>query len=175
MSSAPGDAETYKPLVVKGVRVGKPSELKLKVEVRRDDIALVVKVDGMKLTAETCVTCPMGLVSILGGPARLENFTCDCGDGRCSSGRIPHSFNVERRDDELIWSRTNYPARTSSVSFDYHQACVAVCVALLELKASVDAHPKGIDSCARMMPGKFTYEELLSCIEQSKQLVAKGA
>lgn len=52
---------------------------------------------------------------------------------------------------------------------------MAVCVALLELKASVDAHPKGIDSCARMMPGKFTYEELLSCIEQSKQLVAKGA
>lgn len=37
MSSAPGDAETYKPLVVKGVRVGKPSELKLKVDVRRDE------------------------------------------------------------------------------------------------------------------------------------------
>jgi hypothetical protein len=26
-----------------------------------------------------------------------------------------------------------------------------------------------------MMPGKFTYEELLSCIEQSKRLVAEAA
>ena len=60
MSSAPDDGETYKPLVVKGAGVGNPSELKLKVEVRRDEIALVVKVDGMKLTAETCVTCPLG-------------------------------------------------------------------------------------------------------------------
>jgi hypothetical protein len=50
MSSAPDDGETYKPLVVKGAGVGNPSELKLKVEVRRDEIALVVKVDGMKLT-----------------------------------------------------------------------------------------------------------------------------
>jgi hypothetical protein len=25
-----------------------------------------------------------------------------------------------------------------------------------------------------MMPGKFTYEELLSCIEQSKRLVAEA-
>ena len=175
MSSAPDDGETYKPLVVKGAGVGRPSELKLKVEVRRDDIALVVKVDGMKLTAESCVTCPLGLVSILGGPEKRKNFTCDCGDGRCSSGRIPHSFNVERRGDELIWSRTNYPAGSSSVSFDHHQACVAVCRALLELKAAVDAHPNGIDSCAGMMPGKFTYDELLSCIEQSKLMVAKGA
>ncbi|MCX8489041.1 MAG: hypothetical protein ORN22_08035 [Opitutales bacterium] len=175
MSSAPDDGETYKLLVVKGAGVGKPSDLKLKVEVRRDDIALVVKVDGMKLTAETCVTCPLGLVSILGGPEKRKNFTCDCGDGRCSSGRIPHSFNVERRGDELIWSRTNYPAGSSSVSFDHHQACVAVCEALLELKSAVDAHPKGIDSCAGMMPGKFTYEELLSCIEQSKLMVAKGS
>ena len=53
MSSAPDDGETYKPLVVKGAGVGNPSELKLKVEVRHDEIALVVKVDGMKLTAET--------------------------------------------------------------------------------------------------------------------------
>jgi hypothetical protein len=175
MSSAPDDVEPYKPLVVKRAGVGQQSELKLKVEVRRDDIALVVKVDGMKLTAETCVTCPLGLVSILGGPEKRKNFTCDCGDGRCSSGRIPHSFNVERRGDELIWSRTNYPARSSSVSFDYHQACVAVCEALLELKTAVDAHPSGIDSCAGMMPGKFTYDELLSCIEQSKLMVAKGS
>ena len=57
MTSAPDDGEPYKPLVVKGAGVGNPSELKLKVEVRRDEIALVVKVDGMKLTAETCVTC----------------------------------------------------------------------------------------------------------------------
>jgi hypothetical protein len=175
MSSAPDDGEAYKLLVVKGVGVGNPSELKLKVEVRHDEIALVVKVDGMKLTAETCVTCPLGLVSILGGPEKRKDFTCDCGDGRCSSGRIPHSFNVERRGDELIWSRTNYPAGSSSVSFDHHQACVAVCEALLELKTAVDAHPKGIDSCASMMPGKFTYDELLSCIEQSKLMVAKGA
>ena len=175
MSSAPDDGETYKPLVVKSAGVGNPSELKLKVEVRHDEIALVVKVDGMKLTAETCVTCPLGLVSILDGPEKRKNFTCDCGDGRCSSGRIPHSFNVERRGDELIWSRTNYPAGSSSVWFDHHQACVAVCEALLELKTAVDAHPKGIDSCASMMPGKFTYDELLSCIEQSKLMVAKGA
>jgi hypothetical protein len=26
-----------------------------------------------------------------------------------------------------------------------------------------------------MMPGKFTYDELLSCIEQSKLMVAKGS
>lgn len=38
-------------MVVKSVGVGKQSELRLKVEVRPDDIALVVKVDGMKLTA----------------------------------------------------------------------------------------------------------------------------
>jgi hypothetical protein len=61
------------------------------------------------------------------------------------------------------------------VTFDHHQACVAVCSALLELKAVVDAHPDGIASCAGMMPGKFTYEELLSCIEQSKRLVAEAA
>jgi hypothetical protein len=152
-----------------------PSELKLKVEVRHDEIALVVNVDGLKLAAETCVTCPLGLVSILGGPEKRKNFTCDCAEARCSSGRIPHTFNVERRGDELICSRTNYPARSSSVSFDHHQACVAVCEALLELKAVVDAHPDGIASCAGMMPGKFTYDELLSCIEQSKLLVAKGA
>ena len=60
------------------------------------------------------------------------------------------------------------------MTFDHHQAWVAVCEALLELKAAVDAHPNGIASCASMMPGKFTYEELLSCIEQSKLLVAKG-
>jgi hypothetical protein len=52
---------------------------------------------------------------------------------------------------------------------------VAVCSALLELKAVVDAHPDGIASCAGTMPGKFTYEELLSCIEQSKRLVAEAA
>jgi len=39
----------------------------------------------------------------------------------------------------------------------------------------VDAHPNGIASRASMMPGKFTYEELLSCIEQSKRLVAEAA
>ena len=175
MSSSPDDGEALRSPNLAGSVARMPSELKLMVEVRRDDIALVVKVDGMKLTAETCVTCPLGLVSILGCPEKRKNFTCDCGDGRCSSGRIPHSFNVERRGDELIWSRTNYPARSSSVSFDYHQACVAVCEALLELKTAVDAHPSGIDSCAGMMPGKFTYDELLSCIEQSRLLVAKGA
>jgi len=174
MSSAPDDGETYKPLVVKSTAPTLQSELKLKVEVHRDEIALLVKVDGLKLTAETCVSCPLGLVSILGGPERRKYFTCDCGESRCSSARIPHAFNVERRGDELIWSRTNYPAPSSSVTFDHHQACVAVCEALLELKTAVDAHPNGIASCASMMPGKFTYEELLSCIEQSKLLVAKG-
>jgi hypothetical protein len=174
MSSSIDDGEYYKPLVVKGDGVCKQSELKLKVEVRRDDIALVVNVDGMKLMAETCVTCPLGLVSILGGPEKRKNFTCDCGEGLCSSRRTPHSFNVERRGDELIWSRTNYPAQSSSVTFDHHQSCVAVYQALLELKAAVDAHPNGIDSCAGMMPGKFTYDELLNCIEQSKLLVAKA-
>lgn len=83
-------------MVVKSVGVGKQSELRLKVEVRPDDIALVVKVDGMKLTAETCVTCPLGLVSILGGPEKRKNFACDCGDGRCSSGRIPAASPAAR-------------------------------------------------------------------------------
>lgn len=176
MSSSPDDGEALiSPTILEGSVARKRSELKLKVELRRDELALVVKVDGMKLTAETCVTCPLGLVWILGGPEKRKNFTCDCGDGRCSSGRIPHSFNVERRGDELIWSRTNYPAGSSSVSFDHHQACVAVCEALLELKTAVDAHPNGIDSCAGMMPGKFTYDELLSCIERSKLMVAKGS
>jgi hypothetical protein len=175
MSSFPDDWEALEPLVVQGVGAGQQSELKLKVIVRHNDIALVVKVDGLKLIAETCVTCPLGLVSILGGPEKRKIFTCDCGDGRCSSGRIPHAFNVERRGDELIWSRTNYPAGSSSVSFDHHQACVAVCEALLELKAAIDAHPDGIASCAGIMPGKFTYEELLSCIEQSKLLAGKQA
>jgi hypothetical protein len=152
-----------------------PSELKLKVEVRHDEIALVVNIDGLKLAAETCVTCPLGLVSILGGPEMRRNFTCESRPGGCSGGRIQHSFNVERRGGELIWSRTNYPAARSSVTFDYHQACVAVCEALLELKTAVDAHPDGITSCAGMMPGKFTYEELLGCIEQSKRMVAESA
>jgi len=164
-----------KPLVVRANEAGKPHELKLKVEIRRDDIALVVKVDGLRLTAETCVTCPLGLVSILGGPDKRKSFTCDCGEVGCSSARAPHSFNVERRSDELIWSRTNYPERGSSVTFDYHQACVAVCDALVQLKTAVEAHPNGIASCGNMMPGKFTYEELLSCIEQSKLMVEKGA
>ena len=61
------------------------------------------------------------------------------------------------------------------MTFDYHQACVEVCRALLELKTAVDAHPNGIESFAGMMPGKFTYDELLSCIERSKLMVAKGA
>ena len=65
MSSAPDDGEAMKPLVVRANEAGKPHELKHKVEIRRDDIALVVKVDGLRLTAETCVTCPLGLVSIL--------------------------------------------------------------------------------------------------------------
>lgn len=149
------------------------SDLQLKVIVRRDEVAMVVNVDGMKLTAETCVTCPLGLVSVLGGPEKRRIFTCDCDGGRCSSARIPHAFNVERRGDDLIWSRTNYPAGSSSVAFDHHQACVAVCDALLELKAAVDAHPGGIASCAGMMPGKFTYVELLSCIEQSQRLAGR--
>jgi hypothetical protein len=170
MSSFPDDGEALKPLVVQGVGAGQQSELRLKVVVRHNDIALMVKVDGLKLVAETCVSCPLGLVSILGGSERRKVFTCDCGAGRCSGGRIAHTFNVERRGDELIWSRTNYPAGISSVTFDHHQACVAVCEALLELKAAVDAHPDGIASCAGIMPGKFTYEELLSCIEQSKTL-----
>lgn len=149
------------------------SDLQLKVIVRRDEVAMVVNVDGMRLIAETCVTCPLGLVSVLGGPEKRRIFTCDCDGARCSSARIPHAFNVERRGDDLIWSRTNYPAGSSSVAFDHHQACVAVCDALLELKAAVDAHPGGIASCAGMMPGKFTYEELLSCIEQSKRLAGR--
>jgi len=174
MSSAPADGVSFKPLALSADGVGSPSLLKLKVEVRRDELALVVDIDGMKLTAETCVTCPLGLVSILGGPVKRKNFTCDCGETRCSSSRIPHAFSVERRGEELIWSRNNYPGTSSSVTFDHHQACVAVCAALLELKAAVDAHPDGIASCASMMPGKFTYEELLSCIEQSKRLVAEA-
>jgi hypothetical protein len=175
MSSTPDDGVNFKPLVLSGVRVGTPSLLKLKVEVRLDELALVVNVDGLKLTAETCVTCPLGLVSILRGSSKRKNFTCDCGDTRCSSSRIPHAFNVERRGAELIWSRTSYPGSSSAVTFVHHQACVAVCAALLELKAAVDAHPNWIASCASMMPGKFTYEELLSCIEQSKRLVAEAA
>jgi hypothetical protein len=153
---------------------GPRSELKVKVVIRPDDIVLVVKVDGMKLTAETCVTCPLGLVSVLGGAEKRRVFTCDCDGGRCASARLLHFFNVERHGDALIWSRTNYPAGRSSVAFDHHQACVAVCEALLELKAAVDVHPGGIDSCAGLMPGSFTYEELLSCIEQSKRLAGKG-
>jgi hypothetical protein len=170
MSSFPDDGEALGSLVAKDVIAVRHSELRLKVIVRHNDIALVVKVDGLKLVAESCVTCPLGLVSILGGSAKRKVFTCDCGGERCSGGRIAHTFNVERRGDELIWSRTNYPAGISSVTFDHHQACVAVCEALLELKTAVDAHPDGIASCAGIMPGKFTYEELLSCIEQSKTL-----
>jgi hypothetical protein len=154
---------------------GPRSELTLKVVVRPDDVALVVKVDGMRVAAETCVTCPLGLVSVLGGPEKRRLFTCDCDGGRCASARLPHFFNVERSGDALIWSRTNYPAGRSSVAFDHHQACVAVCEALLELKSVVDAHPGGIASCAGMMPRKFTYEELLSCIEQSKRLAGRAA
>jgi hypothetical protein len=175
MSSAPDDGVTAKPSKASRSNVGTPSELKLVVQVRRDAISLVVKVDGLKLTAETCVTCPLGLVSVLGGPDKRRNFTCDCGDSRCTSSRIPHSFDVERRGKELVWSRTSYPGASSSVTFDHHQACVAVCAALLELKSAVDSHPDGITSCASMMPGRFTYEELLSCIEQSKRLVAEAA
>ena len=151
------------------------SELKLKVVVRPDDIALEVNVDGMRVASETCVTCPLGLVSVLGGAEKRRVFTCDCDGGRCASARLPHFFNVERNEDALIWSRTNYPAGRSSVAFDHHQACVAVCEALLELKAAVDAHPGGIASCSGMMPGKFTYEELLGCIEQSKRLAGRAA
>ena len=175
MTSSPDDGEVLKcpALDVAGAR--KPSELKLKVELRRDVIALVVNVDGLKLAAETCVTCPLGLVSILGGPEIRRNFTCESARSGCSGGRIQHSFNVERRGEELIWSRTNYPAGRSSVTFDYHQACVAVCEALLELKTAVDAHPDGISSCASMMPGQFTYDELQSCIDQSKRMVAESA
>jgi hypothetical protein len=154
---------------------GKLSALKLSIQVRHDDIALIVEVDGLKVVAEACVACPHGLVSILGATARRNLFCCEGAAVRCASARIAHSFNVERRGDELIWTRTNYPAGSSSVSFDHHQACVAVCQALLELKAAVDAHPDGIASCAAMMPGKFTYDELLSCIEQSKLLVAQAA
>jgi hypothetical protein len=154
---------------------GKLSALKLSIQVRHDDIALIVEVDGLKVVAEACVACPHGLVSILGATARRNLFCCEGAAVRCASARIAHSFNVERRGDELIWTRTNYPAGSSSVSFDHHQACVAVCQALLELKAAVDAHPDGIASCAAMMPGKFTYDELLSCIEQSKLLVAQKA
>jgi hypothetical protein len=50
-----------------------------------------------------------------------------------------------------------------------------VCEASLELKAAVDAHPDGIASCAGIMPGKFTHEDLLSCIEQSKRLAGRAA
>jgi hypothetical protein len=77
MSSAPDDGETYKPLAVKGVGAVQRSELKFKVVVLHDDIALIANVDGMKLIAEICVTCPLGLVSILGGPAQRRIFTCD--------------------------------------------------------------------------------------------------
>jgi hypothetical protein len=174
MSSAPDDGETYKPFVVEGVGAGQRSELKLKVVVRPDDIALEVNVDGMRVAAATCVTCPLGLVSVLGGAEKLRVFTCDCDGGSCASARLPHFFNVERSGDMLIWSRTNYPAGRRSVAFDHHQACVAVCEALTELKSAVDAHPDGIASCAGIMPGKFTYDELLSCIAQSKRLAGKS-
>lgn len=56
MSSAPADGVSFKPLALSADGVGSPSLLKLKVEVRRDELALVVDIDGMKLTAETCVT-----------------------------------------------------------------------------------------------------------------------
>jgi hypothetical protein len=175
MLSSPDDGEADKSLIVKSAGRCKSSELKLKVEVRGPVIALVVNVDGMKLTAETCVACPHGLLSILGGSEIRKKFTCDCDYGHCASRQDRHLFNVMRHGEELIWSRTNYPAGSSSVAFDYRQACVEVCAALLELKAAVDAHPAGIASCAGMMPCKFTYDELLSCIEQAKQLVAKRA
>jgi hypothetical protein len=52
---------------------------------------------------------------------------------------------------------------------------VAVCTALLELKAAVDADPAGMARCAKMMPGTFTYADLLRCIERSQRMVAESA
>jgi hypothetical protein len=151
------------------------SELRLRVETRNDAFALVVEVDGRRVAAETCVTCPLGLVSALAGPERRRDFTCEGEGAPCASRRQPHAFNVERRGPALIWSRTNYPGTSRSVAFDRHQACVAVCAALLELKAAVDADPAGMARCAKMMPGEFTYDDLLHCIERSRRMVAESA
>lgn len=151
------------------------SELRLRVETRSDAFALVIEVDGRRVAAETCVTCPLGLVSALAGPERRRDFTCEGGGAPCASRRQPHAFNVEPRGPDLIWSRTNYPGTSRSVTFDRHQACVAVCAALLELKAAVDADPAGMARCAKMMPGAFTYDDLLRCIERSRRMVAESA
>jgi hypothetical protein len=152
-----------------------PSELRLRVETRSDAFALVVEVDGRRVAAETCVTCPLGLVSALAGPERRRDFTCEGGGAPCASRRQPHAFNVEPSGPDLIWSRTNYPGTSRSVTFDRHQACVAVCAALLELKAAIDADPAGMARCAKMMPGEFTYDDLLRCIERSRRLAAESA
>jgi hypothetical protein len=151
------------------------SELRLRVETRSDAFALVVEVDGRRVAAETCVTCPLGLVSALAGPERRRDFTCEGGGAPCASRRQPHAFNVEPSGPDLIWSRTNYPGTSRSVTFDRHQACVAVCAALLELKAAIDADPAGMARCAKMMPGEFTYDDLLRCIERSRRLAAESA
>jgi hypothetical protein len=169
------DGVTSAPVVVRSAGPPRRSELKLKVRARHDEVALVVKVDGLRLDAEACVTCPLGLVSILGGAAQRKVFTCERESGCCAGRGIAHAFNVERRGDALIWTRTNYPAGSSSVTFDHHQACVEVCRALLELKSAVDAAPGGIGSCVGVMPAKFSYAELLDCIEQSRRMAAASA
>lgn len=175
MSPSAADEEPVRRAAGDGSAGARLSRLNLTVRVRRDDIALAVEVDGSKVIAEPCVSCPHGLVSMLGGSEERRIFTCDCGGKRCAAERITHTFNVARHGDELIWTRTNYPAGSSSVSFDHHQACVAVCQALLELKAAVDAHPEGIAGCAGMMPGRLSYEDLLNCIRQCQLMVTESA
>ena len=158
---------------IKPAEVGPKSELKIIVEVRPDDVAFQVRIDGMKLIAEACVTCPLGLVAILGRPSAAKDFTCDCGEGRCAVNLMPHAFHVERRGREMIWLRTRASGPSSSLTFDYGQVSQAVHSAMVVLKAVVDAHPGGVSKCEHMMPGSFTYEELLSCVAQSRLSLGK--
>lgn len=160
---------------VKVADVEGKSELSIIVEVRPDDVTFQVKVDGMKLIAESCVTCPLGLVAILGFPAPAKDFTCDCGDGRCALSRLPHAFRFERRGDEMIWSRSQAAGSRSSLTFDYRQVSQAIHSAMVVLKAVVDAHPSGVSKCGQMMPGNLTYAELLGCVAQTRSSLARVA
>ena len=155
-------------LAVQVCKNGATSQLKIMVEVGSEDVAFQVRIDGMKLIAEACITCPLGLVAILGHPAAEKDFTCDCAEGRCAVSRLPRTFHVERRGREMIWLRTRATGSSSALTFDYRQVCQAVHSAMVMLKAVVDANPGGVRNCEHMMPGSFTYDELLTCVAQSR-------
>jgi hypothetical protein len=155
-------------LSTKACEAGATSQLKVMVEVGSDDVAFQVRIDGMKLIGEACITCPLGLVSILGHPAAEKDFTCDCVKGRCAVSGQSRTFHVERRGRAMIWSRTRATGSSSALTFDYRQVCQAVHSAMVMLKAVVDANPAGVRNCEHMMPGCFTYDELLTCVAQSR-------